>query len=196
MPAEWLLPLAMGALSTAGQVNTNRQNRDIMREQMNFQERMSSTAVRRSVEDYRAAGLNPALAYDRSASSPSGGSTQMGDAISTGITSALSAQRARQELELQRENLRNIRASTGKLASEAQESAERQKTIQQERIFALAAQPAHLNLLSSQAMLSKYLQPEALNKAEWEKRLRDATLGTGNASMAAKFLQMLRGVTR
>lgn len=102
MPLDPVLgTLALGGLGGIGQWMTNDANRRMSREQMRFQERMSSTAAQRAVRDYQMAGLNPALAYDRPASSPGGASAVMGNVIGEGVATAQEARRLTSELKTQ-----------------------------------------------------------------------------------------------
>lgn len=66
-----------GLIGDSGQKAANRANLQIAREQMAFQERMSNTAIRRRVDDMKAAGLNPILAAGQPASTPAGASAVM-----------------------------------------------------------------------------------------------------------------------
>lgn len=65
--------IASGLFGASSQDKANESNIQSAREQMGFQERMSSTSYQRGMEDMRKAGLNPMLAFSQGgASSPSG----------------------------------------------------------------------------------------------------------------------------
>ncbi|QXP07985.1 MAG: DNA pilot protein [Arizlama microvirus] len=110
-----------GAANFFGQKKANETNQNIAnqataanqkmaREQMAFQERMSSSAYQRSMDDMQKAGLNPMLAFSQGgASSPGGASgsaatTQVqnemsgvSDALGKGVSSAIDARRLKKE---------------------------------------------------------------------------------------------------
>lgn len=68
---SWIAGLGAGA-ELIGQSMANDRNSKMANRQMEFQERLSSTAHQREVEDLRAAGLNPILSANGGASSPGG----------------------------------------------------------------------------------------------------------------------------
>lgn len=81
----------------------NTMNKESAKAQMDFQERMSSTAHQREVQDLIKAGLNPVLSANNGASSPGG-------AYANVDNTAVSAKFARQNLERELANQRTIAA--------------------------------------------------------------------------------------
>lgn len=138
-------------LGYRGQKDTNAQNLAIAREQMQFQERMSSTAYQRAAKDLQAAGLNRVLALGSPASSPGGAAIPMENPhkqTPQAFSAASAKVRMHEELELLRDQQENVQSQTLLNSANARKAAAEATQAEVMKMFFEAASPAAKELTS------------------------------------------------
>jgi len=88
-----------GLFGYKGQKDTNVASAQQAQKQMDFQKKMSNTAVQRRMADLKKAGINPILAGSKEASSPAGAMAPVGNKARAALENATSAQNIKNLLQ-------------------------------------------------------------------------------------------------
>lgn len=207
MPAPWVLPAAEIAgdllgtwFAGQGQKNANERNIALAREQMNFQremshsaqafsERMASTQAQRAVADYRAAGLNPALAYERGAAAPAGVTAGGSQArVENVAASAASIRQIQLAMDATRATIRNQTRSTD---AEVALKAAQAKNVNQTTNFESVNQPYKVRAFELQNLMNELGITGLENEQELEQKLSGLKGGSGKT-----LINLIRSVFR
>lgn len=172
---EALATMGGSAASSAANIymqnKTNKQNQAMAREQMDFQERMSSTAHQRQVEDLRKAGLNPVLSANSGASSPVGASSTSQSATVSDLGQAYNSARTAKTGRLQQEQQNQaIQSGIAKTNSDIDVNNTSKKLIEAQTTSAAAQALATAEQTKRTSLENKALGaelPSRLNEAKF-----------------------------
>jgi hypothetical protein len=194
--------LAGAAGSYLGTTSANQANIAQTKEQMDFQERMSNTSYQRAIEDMKAAGLSPMLAYSQGgASAPQGAAAKVDSALGNAVNSATASTQTGinymtgvQQIQNMMSQEANVDASTSKIQAETVNEVLRSKQIPEETkriVMDTYLKDVQARMASATAAREEYLLPKARAEGKYYKdfgygpfALRDVATGVSSASGA------------
>lgn len=168
----------LGGEAQAGQAAANKMQMAQAQKQMDFQERMSSTAYQRAVTDLRKAGLNPILAGKvGGSSSPGGAMAQIQNEIQPGIATAFQGAQLGMEAKRMQADVQNVvqQAATGR-SQEWLNSANRALTSlsYNEKLLYMNMLEAEIKIKTRDAEIA---DSQAGKVLRWIREAREAILG-------------------
>lgn len=173
---EFLGPVIGGGLSLLGGSAANAANASQAQMNRDFQADMSGTAYQRARKDLEAANFNPMLAVGNGgASSPSGSTASMMDALSPAVSTAMQASRLKADLDNLKQQNDNLKANEKKTvvdtlkasADITNQTAQTNSNIQLNKLLGIqaAAQAGAATSSAKQMAADTQLKMSALPKA-------------------------------
>ena len=192
-----------GAFGLIGQNRANRANRQLAREQMAFQERMSNSAVQRRMADMARAGINPVLAARFDATTPAGALATMQNAGAAGVEGFASAAGTALAMRRQKQELKNMEAQESLTRAQARQSDSQTLANQaRTRLMKFGGDVAAVAAFGAKMLMSQVEGKSPKEAMEMVKRAVARTMESiGNARKDARreienwYLEIAQGVS-